>query len=110
MFTSPRYRVLSVRARSGSRDTAASSPRLRARARCARETRETKGGRPAEAADPQVRPAAAVALPRIVDPAGRRAFEAERGRAEAKVVKVTEATLTYVAIDLKGRPRPILRD
>jgi len=32
---------------------------------------------------------------------------AERGRAEARVVKVTEATLTYVAIDLKGRPRPI---
>lgn len=32
---------------------------------------------------------------------------AERGRAEAKVVKVTEATLTYVAIDLKGRPRPV---
>lgn len=32
---------------------------------------------------------------------------AERGRAEALVVKVTEATLTYVAIDLKGRPRPI---
>ena len=32
---------------------------------------------------------------------------AERGRAEAKVVKVTEATLTYVAIDLKGQPRPI---
>ncbi|MBM3367601.1 MAG: acyl-CoA thioesterase, partial [Betaproteobacteria bacterium] len=32
---------------------------------------------------------------------------AERGRAEAKVVKVTEATLTFVAIDLKGRPRPI---
>jgi len=30
---------------------------------------------------------------------------AERGRTEAKVVKVTEATLTYVAIDLKGRPR-----
>ena len=32
---------------------------------------------------------------------------AERGRAEARVVKVTEATLTYVAIDLEGRPRPI---
>ncbi len=35
---------------------------------------------------------------------------AERGRAEAKVVKVTEATLTYVAIDLKGRPRRIQKD
>ena len=32
---------------------------------------------------------------------------AERGRAEAKVVKVTEATLTYVAIDLEGKPRPL---
>ncbi|MGH8707832.1 MAG: acyl-CoA thioesterase [Burkholderiales bacterium] len=32
---------------------------------------------------------------------------AERGRAESKVVKVTEATLTYVAIDAKGRPRPV---
>lgn len=32
---------------------------------------------------------------------------AERGRAEAKVVKVTEATLTYVAIDPQGRPRPV---
>ena len=32
---------------------------------------------------------------------------AERGRAEAKIVKVTEATLTYVAIDLKGKPRPV---
>lgn len=32
---------------------------------------------------------------------------AERGRAEAKVVKVTEATLTYVAIDPRGRPRPV---
>jgi acyl-CoA thioesterase YciA len=34
---------------------------------------------------------------------------AERGRAEARVVKVTEAALTYVAIDLKGRPRPVPR-
>jgi acyl-CoA thioesterase YciA len=34
---------------------------------------------------------------------------AERGRAEAKIVKVTEATLTYVAIDLKGKPRPVPR-
>ena len=32
---------------------------------------------------------------------------AERGRAEARVVKVTEATLTYVAIDQDGRPRPV---
>ena len=32
---------------------------------------------------------------------------AERGRADAKVVKVTEAALTYVAIDLKGKPRPV---
>ncbi len=32
---------------------------------------------------------------------------AERGRADTKVVKVTEATLTYVAIDLAGKPRPI---
>ena len=34
---------------------------------------------------------------------------AERGRAEARVVKVTEAVLTYVAIDLKGKPRPVPR-
>ena len=34
---------------------------------------------------------------------------AERGREEARVVKVTEATLTYVAIDPKGRPRPVPR-
>jgi acyl-CoA thioesterase YciA len=32
---------------------------------------------------------------------------AERGRTESKVVKVTEATLTYVAIDAKGHPRPV---
>jgi acyl-CoA thioesterase YciA len=32
---------------------------------------------------------------------------AERGRADTKIVKVTEAILTYVAIDLEGRPRPI---
>ena len=32
---------------------------------------------------------------------------AERGRADTKVVKVTEAALTYVAIDLQGRPRPV---
>jgi len=32
---------------------------------------------------------------------------AERGRADTKVVKVTEATLTYVAIDRSGKPRSI---
>jgi len=32
---------------------------------------------------------------------------AERGRADTQVVKVTEATLTFVAIDGEGRPRPI---
>jgi len=32
---------------------------------------------------------------------------AERGREDTKVVKVTEAALTYVAIDLEGRPRPV---
>ena len=32
---------------------------------------------------------------------------AERGRDEAKIVKVTEAALTYVAIDLQGKPRPV---
>ena len=32
---------------------------------------------------------------------------AERGRDEAKIVKVTEAVLTYVAIDSKGKPRPV---
>ena len=32
---------------------------------------------------------------------------AERRPADPKVVKVTEATLTYVAIDASGRPRPI---
>ena len=32
---------------------------------------------------------------------------AERGRDEAKIVKVTEATLTYVAIDLQGKPRAV---
>jgi acyl-CoA thioesterase YciA len=32
---------------------------------------------------------------------------AERGREETKVVKVTEAVLTYVAIDRNGRPRPV---
>ena len=34
---------------------------------------------------------------------------AERGREDTKVVKVTEATLTYVAIDPNGRPRPVPR-
>jgi acyl-CoA thioesterase YciA len=34
---------------------------------------------------------------------------AERGPDDLKVVKVTEATLTYVAIDLNGRPRPVPR-
>ena len=34
---------------------------------------------------------------------------AERGPADLKVVKVTEATLTYVAIDGAGRPRPVPR-
>jgi acyl-CoA thioesterase YciA len=32
---------------------------------------------------------------------------AERNPAAPQVVKVTEATLTYVAIDREGRPRPI---
>ena len=32
---------------------------------------------------------------------------AERGRTDTRIVKVTEATLTYVAIDPKGRPRPV---
>ena len=35
---------------------------------------------------------------------------AERGRADTRVVKVTEATLTFVAIDGEGRPRPIPRE
>ena len=35
---------------------------------------------------------------------------AERGRADTKVVKVTEATLTYVAIDRAGRPRLIPKE
>ena len=35
---------------------------------------------------------------------------AERGREEAKVVKVTEAVLTYVAIDLKGKPRAVPKE
>jgi len=32
---------------------------------------------------------------------------AERGREDPKVVKVTEATLTFVAIDRDGRPRRV---
>jgi acyl-CoA thioesterase YciA len=35
---------------------------------------------------------------------------AERRPSDPKVVKVTEATLTYVAIDGAGRPRPVPRD
>jgi acyl-CoA thioesterase YciA len=35
---------------------------------------------------------------------------AERNPANPQVVKVTEATLTYVAIDKDGRPRPVPRD
>ena len=35
---------------------------------------------------------------------------AERNPADLRVVKVTEANLTYVAIDMEGRPRPIPRD
>ena len=35
---------------------------------------------------------------------------AERNPADLHVVKVTEANLTYVAIDANGRPRPIVQD
>ena len=35
---------------------------------------------------------------------------AERRPSDPKVVKVTEATLTYVAIDGAGRPRPVPRN
>lgn len=35
---------------------------------------------------------------------------AERNPADLQVVKVTEANLTYVAIDLKGQPRQIPKD
>ena len=35
---------------------------------------------------------------------------AERNPANVQLVKVTEANLTYVAIDRNGRPRPIPRD
>ena len=34
---------------------------------------------------------------------------AERIRRQGRYIKVTEATLTYVAIDEKGRPRPLPR-
>ena len=34
---------------------------------------------------------------------------AERNPADPKTVKVTEANLTYVAIDRDGRPRPIVK-
>ncbi|MFO1269816.1 MAG: hotdog domain-containing protein, partial [Rubrivivax sp.] len=34
---------------------------------------------------------------------------AERNPADIQVVKVTEADLTYVAIDGEGRPRPLPR-
>jgi acyl-CoA thioesterase YciA len=34
---------------------------------------------------------------------------AERGPEDLQVVRVTEATLTYVAIDAAGRPRPVPR-
>ncbi len=33
---------------------------------------------------------------------------AQRGRTEEVCVKVTEATLTYVAVDAERRPRPVL--
>jgi len=35
---------------------------------------------------------------------------AERERLEGRCIKVTEATLTYVAIDDQGRPRPVNPD
>jgi acyl-CoA thioesterase YciA len=35
---------------------------------------------------------------------------AERGLNKREIVKVTEANLTYVAIDGQGKPRPIPRD
>ena len=35
---------------------------------------------------------------------------AERNPANLQVVKVTEASLTYVAIDHEGKPRPVPRD
>ena len=38
------------------------------------------------------------------------AVYAERNPANLQVVKVTDANLTYVAIDREGRPRPIPKD
>ena len=35
---------------------------------------------------------------------------AERNPANLQVVKVTEANLTYVAIDMQGQPRHVPRD
>jgi acyl-CoA thioesterase YciA len=35
---------------------------------------------------------------------------AERNPANLQVVKVTEANLTYVAIDAAGKPRPLPRN
>lgn len=35
---------------------------------------------------------------------------AERFQSQGRYIKVTEASLTYVAIDDKGQPRPIARD
>ena len=35
------------------------------------------------------------------------AVYAERNPAELQIVKVTEADLTYVAIDTNGQPRPL---
>ncbi|MDO9253270.1 acyl-CoA thioesterase [Hydrogenophaga sp.] len=35
---------------------------------------------------------------------------AERFSAQGQYVKVTEASLTYVAIDMEGKPRPIPKD
>ena len=35
---------------------------------------------------------------------------AERNPADPQVVRVTEAQVTYVAIDRQGRPRPIPRE
>ena len=35
---------------------------------------------------------------------------AERFHSQGQYVKVTEASVTYVAIDANGKPRPIMRD
>ena len=45
-----------------------------------------------------------IGTPSIPVPVG---VYAERRPADPRVVKVTEATLTYVAIDASGRPRPV---